>query len=141
MISLTYILSGGLLAFTGYLLYLRELNALTQTIAWVIIFFFASAGASSAYLTVSEVFPLEIRAMAIAVFYAIGTGIGGVMAPSVFGALIGSGLPINLFYGYLLGAELTAVAGIVELFYGVNAERKSLEEVARPLTEVEEIRE
>ena len=98
MISLTYILSGGLLAFTGYLLYLRELNALTQTIAWVIIFFFASAGASSAYLTVSEVFPLEIRAMAIAVFYAIGTGIGGVMAPSVFGALIGSGLPINLFY-------------------------------------------
>lgn len=141
MISLTYILSGGLLAFTGYLFYLGVLNALTQTIAWVIIFFFASAGASSAYLTVSEVFPLEIRAMAIAVFYAIGTGIGGVMAPSVFGALIGSGLPINLFYGYLLGAGLMAVAGVVELFYGVNAERKSLEEVARPLSEVEEIRE
>lgn len=75
---------------------MKVLNALTQTIAWVIIFFFASAGASSAYLTVSEVFPLEIRAMAIVVFYAIGTGIGGVMAPSVFGALIGSGLPINL---------------------------------------------
>jgi MFS family permease len=141
MISLTYILSGGLLAFTGYLFYLGVLNALTQTIAWVIIFFFASAGVSSAYLTVSEVFPLEIRAMAIAVFYAIGTGIGGVMAPSVFGALIGSGLPLNLFYDYLLGAGLMAAAGIVELFYGINAERKSLEEVARSLTEVEEIRE
>ncbi|BCU70113.1 MFS transporter [Stygiolobus caldivivus] len=141
MISLTYILSGALLAVTGYLFYLGVLSALTQTIAWVVIFFFASAGASSAYLTVSEVFPLEIRAMAIAVFYAIGTGIGGVMAPAIFGALIGSGLRINLFYGYLLGAALMAVAGVVEVLYGVNAERKSLEEIAKPLTEVEEIRE
>jgi hypothetical protein len=80
----------------------ESIERINSNYSWVIIFFFASAGASSAYLTVSEVFPLEIRAMAIAVFYAVGTGIGGVMAPSVFGALIGSGLPINLFYGYLL---------------------------------------
>ncbi len=139
MISLTYVLSGALLAFTGYLFMVGLLNALTQTLAWVIIFFFASAGASSAYLTVSEVFPLEVRAMAIAVFYAIGTALGGVAAPSIFGALIASGQAVNVFYGYVVGAVLMAVAGIFELFLGVNAERKSLEEVAPPLSEIMEL--
>lgn len=138
MITLTYLVSGILLAFTGYLFYLGVLNAATQTIAWVIIFFFASAGASSAYLTVSEVFPVEIRAMAIAFFYAVGTAIGGVMAPAIFGAIIGSGQAFYVFLGYLLGAILMISAGIVEVFYGVNAERKSLEEVARPITAIEE---
>ncbi|ARM74817.1 MFS transporter [Acidianus manzaensis] len=138
MISVTYILSGGLLAFTGYLFYLGILNALTQTLAWVVIFFFASAGASSAYLTVSEVFPVEIRAMAIAFFYAVGTALGGVASPAIFGALIATKQPLFLFYGYLLGAGLMAAAGVVEILFGVNAERKSLEEVAKPITEVEE---
>ena len=113
------------------------LNATTQTICWSIIFFFASAGASSAYLTVSEVFPLEIRAQAIALFYAIGTGAAAV-APLVFGVLIQSGKAENVFYGYLVGAVLMAAAGLVEVFFGVNAERQSLEKVARPLSYVGE---
>jgi hypothetical protein len=112
------------------------LNATTQTICWSIIFFFASAGASSAYLTVSEVFPLEVRANAIALFYAIGTG-AAALAPTLFGALIQTGKPINIFYGYLLGAALMAAAGVVEIIFGVNAERRSLEDVARPLSFVE----
>nr|WP_256202754.1 MFS transporter [Sulfuracidifex tepidarius] len=136
MIAFTYIFSGVLLAITGYLFMIGVLSAITQTLAWVVIFFFASAGASSAYLTVSEVFPLEIRAMAIALFYAVGTAIGGVAAPSIFGALIGSGSPVNVFYGYLVGAILMAAAGVVEIAFGVKAERKSLEEVAAPLSEV-----
>ncbi|WP_232463159.1 MFS transporter [Sulfolobus acidocaldarius] len=135
MISLTYIISGSLLAFTGYLFYLGILNAFTQTFAWVIIFFFASAGASSAYLTVSEVFPLEIRAMAIAVFYAIGTGLSS-YAPSFFGYLLGSKQPSDLFIGYLIGALLMIFPGILTIFLGVDAERKSLEEVAKPLSEI-----
>ncbi|WP_157043096.1 MFS transporter, partial [Sulfuracidifex metallicus] len=134
MIAFTYIISGVLLAITGYMFMLGMLTAVTQTLAWVVIFFFASAGASSAYLTVSEVFPLEIRAMAIAIFYAFGTALGS-YAPSLFGALIGSGSPMNVFYGYALGALLMASAS-VEIFLGVNAERKSLEEVAPPLSEV-----
>ena len=137
MISFTYIISGVLLAITGWLFLRGVLNATTQTICWSIIFFFASAGASSAYLTVSEVFPLEVRANAIALFYAIGTG-AAAPSPTLFGALIQSGKPVEIFYGYLLGAALMAAAGVIEIFFGVNAERRSLEDVARPLSFVEE---
>ena len=137
MISFTYIISGVLLAITGWLFLQGVLSATTQTICWSIIFFFASAGASSAYLTVSEVFPLEIRAQAIALFYAIGTG-AAALSPTLFGALIQSGKPLDVFYGYLFGAALMAAAGLVEVFFGVNAERQSLENVARPLSSVEE---
>ncbi len=98
------------------------------------IFFFASAAASSAYLTVSETFPLEIRALAIAFFYAVGTGIGGVGAPWLFGLLIETGSRVSVFGGYLLGAVLMASGGLVAWFWGVNAERQPLEIVARPLT-------
>jgi MFS family permease len=98
-----------------------------------VIFFFASAAASSAYLTVSEIFPLELRALAIAVFYAIGTAAGGIGAPWLFGLLIGTGERLNVFYGYLFGALLMYVAAAVELRYGVRAERLSLETVAAPL--------
>lgn len=138
MISFTYILSGLLLIITGWLFAQGILNAVTQTICWSIIFFFASAGASSAYLTVSEVFPLEIRAMAIAFFYAIGTAVGGVSAPLIFGALIGTGKVINVFYGDLIGAALMILAGVAAIFFGINAERKSLESVAQPLSFAEE---
>jgi len=99
----------------------------------MVIFFFASAAASSAYLTVSETFPLEIRALAIAIFYAVGTGIGGVAGPVVFGLLIESGSRPTVFGGYLFAAILMLVAAVVALRYGVAAERKPLEEVARPL--------
>jgi MFS family permease len=134
MIAGTYILSGVLLTITGWLFVAGVLNAVTQTIAWSVIFFFASAGASAAYLTVSEVFPLEVRAMAIALFYAIGTGVGGALAPVVFGALIASGKSVNVFYGYLFGAALMIAAGIVAAVFGVKAERQSLEAVAKPLS-------
>jgi MFS family permease len=99
-----------------------------------VIFFFASAAASSAYLTVSETFPLEIRALAIAFFYAVGTGIGGIGAPYLFGALIDTGSRTSLFAGYLLGAGLMLAAGLIAARYGVAAERKSLEDVATPLS-------
>ena len=138
MISFTYIISGVLLTITGWLFLQGYLNAVTQTICWSIIFFFASAGASSAYLTVSEVFPLEVRALAIALFYAIGTGAAAV-APLLFGVLIASNKPIEVFYGDLFGAALMAGAGIVAVFFGVKAERQSLESVARPLSFVEEM--
>ena len=134
MIAGTYILSGVLLLITGYLFKQHQLNATTLTIAWSIVFFFASAAASSAYLTVSEIFPLEIRALAIAVFFAIGTGVGGAIGPWLFGALIGTGSRLNVFVGYLLGSALMIGAAIVEWCWGVAAERKSLEDVARPLT-------
>ena len=97
------------------------------------IFFFASAAASSAYLTVSEIFPLEIRALAIAFFFSIGTAVGGVAAPWLFGYLIGSGSRVKIFYGYLIAAILMLVAAVVEAFYGLKAERTSLEELAVPL--------
>jgi MFS family permease len=138
MITFTYVISGVLLAITGWMFLAGILNAVTQTICWCVIFFFASAGASSAYLTVSEIFPLETRAMAIALFYAAGTAIGGVLAPVLFGALIQSGKSINVFYGYLVGAALMAGAGLLELVWGVAAERKSLEAIARPLSAAEE---
>ena len=134
MIAGTYILSGVLLAISAFLFNAGLLNALTQTIAWCIIFFFASAGASSAYLTVSEIFPLEVRAMAIAVFFAIAQGFGA-LGPVLYGALIGDGSnPTLLVYGYLLAAVIMIIGGLVETFLGIDAENKPLEDVAQPLT-------
>jgi MFS family permease len=134
MIAFTYIISGVLLASTGWLFARDLIGAETQTICWMTIFFFASAAASSAYLTVSETFPLEIRALAIAFFYAIGTGIGGIIGPWLFGALIDTGSRMSVFGGYLLGAVLMILGGLVAWRWAVPAERKSLEMVARPLT-------
>jgi MFS family permease len=134
MIALTYTLSGTLLAASGALFVVDAITATQQTAAWMVVFFFASAAASSAYLTVSEIFPLEIRALAIAVFFALGTGIGGALAPWLFGTLIGTGSRMTVFLGYLLGSTLMIGAAIVEWFFGVDAERKGLESVARPLT-------
>jgi MFS family permease len=133
MIAFTYLMSGLLLALTGWLFAQGMLSAREQTLAWSVIFFFASAAASSAYLTVSETFPLEIRALAIALFYAVGTGIGGVIGPLLFGALIDTGSRTSLLYGYLLGAALMIAAAAIMWRWGVAAERKPLEEVARPL--------
>ena len=133
MIAFTYLMSGFLLALSGFLFAKGALSAREQTFAWSVIFFFASAAASSAYLTVSETFPLEIRALAIAVFYAVGTGVGGVAGPLLFGALIDTGSRASLFGGYLLGAVLMVIAAAVAWRWGVAAERKSLEQVARPL--------
>jgi MFS family permease len=133
MIAFTYTISGLLLAGSGYLFMIGAMSATTQTIAWTVIFFFASAAASSAYLTISETFPLEIRALAIAFFYAIGTGIGGVIGPVLFGILIETGSRASVFGGYLLGAVLMIIAATVQVLFGVAAERRSLEDVARPL--------
>jgi MFS family permease len=110
------------------------LTAQTQTLAWCVVFFFGSAAASSAYLTVSELFPLEIRALAIALFYAVGTGAGGIVGPALFGVLIGTGDPHRLFWGYALGAVLMMASAGVAARLGVNAERRSLEELAAPLS-------
>jgi MFS family permease len=137
MITLTYGVSGILLALSGYLFSIGALSAQTQTIAWMVIFFFASPAASAAYLTVSETFPLEVRALAIALFYAIGTGIGGVAGPALFGALIDTGSRNSVFAGYLLGSVLMVAAAAVAWRYAIAAERKSLESVARPLAFVE----
>uniref|UniRef100_Q07HW3 Major facilitator superfamily MFS_1 n=1 Tax=Rhodopseudomonas palustris (strain BisA53) TaxID=316055 RepID=Q07HW3_RHOP5 len=137
MIPLTYGTSGVLLALSGYLFSIGALSAQTQTLAWMVIFFFASPAASAAYLTVSETFPLEVRALAIALFYAIGTGIGGVAGPALFGALIDTGSRNSLFAGYMLGATLMVAAAVVARRYGIAAERRSLEDVARPLATVE----
>jgi MFS family permease len=134
MIAFTYIVSGVLLAATGYLFMRNLIGAETQTLCWMAIFFFASAAASSAYLTVSETFPLEIRALAIAFFYAVGTGVGGIVGPWLFGVLIDTGSRASVFGGYLLGAALMVAGGLVAWRWGVNAERQPLEMVARPLT-------
>ncbi|MHA3773427.1 MFS transporter [Verrucomicrobiota bacterium sgz303538] len=134
MIVITYALSGFLLAVTGWLFKMGVLTAATQSLAWTVIFFIASAAASSAYLTVSEIFPLEIRGMAIAIFYAIGTLIGGVAAPTLFGYLIETGSRHNLFWGYLLGGVLMMFAAIVEAVIGVRAERHALEHITKPLS-------
>ena len=134
MISGTYAISGLLLAATAWLFHAGLLTAQTQTLAWTVIFFVASAAASSAYLTVSEIFPLEIRAMAIAIFYAIGTLAGGVGAPVLFGWIIGSGSRSALSIAYLVGAALMIFAAAIEAWIGVDAERKSLESVATPLS-------
>lgn len=134
MIATTYAVSALLLAATGALFAHGLLSAVAQTAAWSVIFFFASAAASSAYLTVSEVFPLEIRALAIAAFYALGTAVGGLFAPWLFGALIGTGSRAAVFGGYLFAAVLMLAAAGVELWLGVPAERRSLEAVAAPLS-------
>jgi MFS family permease len=136
MIAGTYIVSGALLAVSAYLFDHGALSALTQTIAWCVIFFFASSGASAAYLTVSEIFPLEVRAQAIAVFFAIAQCFGAI-GPIFFGHLIGNGADSSkLFVGYLIGAGAMILGGLVELALGIPAERKALEDVARPLTQV-----
>ncbi|GAB2450619.1 MFS transporter [Nocardia tengchongensis] len=133
MISGTYILSGLLLAFSAVLFSAGLLNAITQTLCWCIIFFFASAGASSSYLTVSEIFPLEVRAKAIALFFAIAQCFGA-LGPVVYGTLIGDGsYPGRLFLGYLLGATIMIAGGVTAYFLAVDAEGRSLEDIARPL--------
>ena len=137
MITLTYALSGVLMAITGWLFVLGVLDAVQQTMAWTAIFFVASAAASSAYLTVGESFPLEMRAIAIALFYAFGTGIGGVAGPALFGALIDTGSRMSILWGYLLGGGLMVAAAVVAGFLAVAAERRPLEEVAPPLSAVQ----
>jgi MFS family permease len=137
MIAFTYGMSGILLAISGWLFVADLLDAKTMTIAWMVVFFFASAAASSAYLTVSETFPLELRALTIAIFYALGTGIGGVFAPWLFGALVETGSREAVFAGYLLGSGLMIGAAIIAAIWGVAAERKSLEAVAAPLAQAE----
>jgi MFS family permease len=134
MISGTYLLSGVLLVITAQLFKAGVLNATTQTLCWVVIFFFASAGASAGYLTVSEIFPLEVRAKAIAVFFAIAQCFGAI-GTSLYGHLIGAGKdPNSLYWGYLIGAGAMILGGLVAAFLAVNAEGKSLEDVARPLS-------
>jgi MFS family permease len=133
-IAWSYAISGALLAVTGWLFEADALGAAAQTAAWSVIFFFASAAASAAYLTVGEVFPLEIRANAIALFYAFGTAMGGVAAPWLFGRLIEEGSRASIFHGYLLGAGLMIAAAVTQAALGVAAERRSLESVARPLS-------
>jgi MFS family permease len=134
MIAATYAIAGGLLCLTGWLFAQGALTAQSQTVAWTVIFFFASAAASAAYLTVGELFPLETRAVCISLFYAFGTLLGGVAGPAVFGALIETGERSQIFAGYLLGGGLMLGAAVAELFLGVNAERRPLEEVAPPLS-------
>jgi MFS family permease len=123
-----------LLAVSGWLFVQGQLSATEQTVAWALIFFFASPAAGSAYLTVSEVFPVEIRALAIAVFFGLGTAIGGAGAPYLLGSLIETGARESVFEGYLLGSGLMIFAAIVEAVWGVAAERKPLESVAPPLS-------
>lgn len=138
MISGCYLASGALLILTSYLFSQDAMSAVTQTILWTVMFFFASSAASAAYLTVSEVFPMEIRAMAIALFYAIATGLGGITGPIIFGQLIGTGDRSDLLIGYGLAAALMIGAAVAELILGVRAEQRSLESVATPLTAIQE---
>jgi len=137
MIVITYAASGLLLALSGWLFQRQLLTAESQAALWSVIFFIASAAASSAYLTVSEIFPLEIRGLAISIFYAAGTLAGGVGAPTLFGYLIGTGSREWLFAGYLAGAGLMVGAAAVEAWIGVKAERQSLESIAQPLSALE----
>lgn len=138
MIATTYTLSGLLLTGSGYLFARGMLTVEQQTVAWMVIFFFASAAASSAYLTVSESFPLEIRALAIAVFYALGTALGGIAGPALFGRLIDTQQRSAVFEGYLLGSALMLAAAAIAAIWGVDAERKALEQVATPLSALSE---
>src|SRR5215211_5896123 len=134
MIAGTYILSGILLIVTGILFSNFNETATTETVAWCIIFFFASAGASAAYLTVSEIFPMETRAMAIAFFYATGTIVGGFGGPLLFGALIETGEPSQIFIGYLVGAVVMIIGGVIQAVMGVEAAQRDLEDIAPPLS-------
>ncbi|MDG3004583.1 MFS transporter [Paludisphaera mucosa] len=138
MIAATYTVSALLLALTGWLFAADALTPVTQTLLWALVFFFASSAASSAYLTVSEIFPVELRGMVIALFFAAGTLIGGTLAPWLFGSLIETGSRRNLFYGDLFAAALLLATVAVVLAFGVKAERTSLEDVARPLSAEDE---
>lgn len=133
MIAATYGMSAVLLALTSGAFAAGRLDAASVTACWSVIFFFASAGASAAYLTVSEIFPLETRAVAIAIVYSVGTLVGGALAPALFGALIATKSPAAVVVGYLIGAAAMAVGAVVQAVYGVDAERKMLEDVAAPL--------
>ena len=138
MISGTYILSGVLLAISGWLFDNGDLTANSQTFVWIVIFFFASAGASSAYLTVSETWPIEIRAEAIAVFFAIAQ-LFGALGPAFYGWLIGDGQSrTGLFIGYLIGGGIMIFGGVIEIIFVIDAEGKSLEDVTKPLTATDE---
>jgi MFS family permease len=137
MIAGTYILSGLLLLITGYLFDQHSLTAGSLTASWSVVFFFASAGVSAAYLTVSEIFPMETRALAIALFYAVGTGIGGIIGPQLFGRLIPTGKTSDVFVALVIGSGLMILGGVAEILFGVKAERRSLERIAKPLTAVE----
>ena len=137
MIAGTYILSGVLLLITGYLFDQHQLTAATLTISWSVVFFFASAGVSAAYLTVSEIFPMETRALAIALFYAVGTGLGGIIGPQLFGRLIPTGKTSDVFVALAIGSGLMILGGLAEIAFGVKAERRRLEGIAKPLTAVE----
>jgi MFS family permease len=134
MIAGTYAISGLLLILTGYLFVDGQLSATAQTVVWTIIFFFASAGASAAYLTVGECFPLETRGLAIAIFYALGTAVGGISGPAIFGALIETGEREGILWGYLIAGGMMLAAAVCEVILGVAAEGRSLEDVARPLS-------
>ena len=136
MIGLTYGVAGALLCLTGWAFAQGWLSATTQTAAWTVIFFFASAGASAAYLTIGESFPLEIRAVTISLFYAFGTLVGGVGGPALFGALIDTGQPDRVMLGYFLGGGLMLAAGGLARLFAVAAERRPLEDVAPPLSQV-----
>lgn len=138
MIAATYAVAGVLLVAGGWLFRQGVLDATTQTIAWMVTFFFASAGASAAYLTVGETFPLETRAMTIGLFYAFGTAIGGVAGPALFGALIESGSRPEIFAGYALAGGLMLAAAATMLRLGVKAERLPLEQVAPPLSSADD---
>ena len=138
MISATYAASGLLLLVTAWLFSNGVLDATGQTLAWSVVFFFASAAASSAYLTVGESFPLEMRGFAIAIFYTLGTAAGGVVAPWLFGTLIGTGNRIAISWGYVFGSILMLIGAITQWIFGLSAERRSLEDVARPLSHAEE---
>jgi MFS family permease len=137
MIAGTYILSGVLLLITAYLFDQHALTATSLTLAWSVVFFFASAGVSAAYLTVSEIFPMETRGLAIALFYAVGTGIGGIIGPQLFGRLIPTGKTSDVFLALAIGAVLMIGGGVIEIVYGIKAERKGLEGIATPLTAVQ----
>ncbi|NYT38137.1 MFS transporter [Allopusillimonas soli] len=133
MIAATYVLAGLGLAFTGWAFLHGWLTARGLALCWSAVFFLASAAASSAYLTVSEVFPLEMRAVAISLFYAVGTGAGGFAGPALFGVLIQHGNAEAVAAGYLFAALLVIAAGVAALFYAVDAERRPLEDIAPPL--------
>ncbi|MGH7922149.1 MAG: MFS transporter, partial [Candidatus Dormibacteraceae bacterium] len=137
MIGGTYLVSGGLLVISAFLFEANALNAITQTLFWCGCFFFATAGASAAYLTCSEIFPVELRGSAISVFFSIGQLIGGVVAPPIFGALMDSPSRTPLMFGFILGGVLMIIGAIVEFTLGIDAEGKALEDVATPLTAVE----
>ncbi|MBT0768057.1 MFS transporter [Kineosporia sp. J2-2] len=134
MITLSYVVSSIALIFTAVLFQQEVFGAATLTVAWSIVFFFASAGASSAYLTVSEIFPMETRAMAIAFFYAVGTGLGGIIGPLLFGRLVETESFDAVAGGYYLGAGLMLVAGLLEWWLGVDAENRNLEDIASPIS-------